>query len=138
MSTRSFNLFLAAGTLGVLVLGAALVIRAHQQNDVPGPDSDATPAPAVVAVRPVPDPREYARRSLASPPQVQPMRLSAEALAIKTWYAYGEPLPVGYKCSGAKGPVYRLSTRDGATVVEPLLVRGVMVRCAGDERSSYR
>lgn len=57
---------------------------------------------------------------------------------IKTWYAYGEKLPEGYKCSAADGPVYRTRIEKGATVIEPLIRGGATVHCGGDERSSHR
>ena len=57
---------------------------------------------------------------------------------LKTWYAYNEKLPDGYKCSAADGPVYRTRIEKGATVIEPLLRGGVIVHCSGDEPSSHR
>ncbi|MEO9228122.1 MAG: hypothetical protein ABI216_04075 [Devosia sp.] len=57
---------------------------------------------------------------------------------LKTWYAYNEKLPDGYKCSAADGPVYRTRIDKGATVIEPLVRGGVIVHCGGDERSSHR
>ena len=57
---------------------------------------------------------------------------------LKTWYAYGEKLPEGYKCSAADGPVYRTRIEKRATVIEPLVRGGIMVHCGGDERSSHR
>lgn len=56
----------------------------------------------------------------------------------KTWYAYGEKLPDGYKCSAADGLVYRTRVENGATAIEPLIRDGMIVRCGGDERSSHR
>lgn len=56
----------------------------------------------------------------------------------KTWYAYNEKLPDGYKCSAADGPVYRTRIEKGAIVIEPLIRDGVTVHCGGDERSSHR
>ena len=55
---------------------------------------------------------------------------------VKTWYAYGEKLPDGYKCSAVDGPVYRTRVEHGATIVEPLTRDGVMVRCGGERGSS--
>ena len=57
---------------------------------------------------------------------------------LKNWYAYDENLPDGYKCAAADGPVYRTRVEKGATVIEPLVRGGVIVRCGGDERSSHR
>lgn len=56
----------------------------------------------------------------------------------KAFYAWDEKLPFGYKCSAANGLVYRTRVEGGATVIEPLTREGVLVRCGGDERSSYR
>lgn len=56
----------------------------------------------------------------------------------QSWYPYGQKLPDGYKCSAADGPVYRTRTEKGATVIEPLIRGGVIVRCGGDQRSSHR
>lgn len=64
--------------------------------------------------------------------------LANSATDERTWYAYNEKLPHGYKCSAADGPVYRTRTEKGAAVIEPLVRRGTIVRCGGDERSSYR
>jgi hypothetical protein len=58
---------------------------------------------------------------------------------VKHWYAYNEPLPAGYKCSGADGLVYRaVPSADGAKVLEPLMADGEIVRCGGDMNSSHR
>ena len=57
---------------------------------------------------------------------------------LKTWYAYNEKLPAGYKCSAADGLVYRTRIEKGATVIEPLVRDGVIVHCGGDETSSHR
>lgn len=60
-------------------------------------------------------------------------------VSARVWYAYGEPLPVGYKCSSAGGPVYRtFHLADGSVAVDPLIRDGQVVRCGGDERSSLR
>ena len=62
-----------------------------------------------------------------------------QATSVKRWYAYNEPLPAGYKCSGADGLVYRTTrSPDGAKVLEPLMVGGAIVRCGGDWSSSHR
>lgn len=57
--------------------------------------------------------------------------------AEKTWYAYGEELPDGYKCAAADGPVYRTRIESGVTVIEPLVRGGIIVRCGGDDRSIH-
>jgi hypothetical protein len=58
---------------------------------------------------------------------------------VKRWYAYNEPLPAGYKCSGADGMVYRaVPSADGAKVLEPLMAGMEIARCGGDSRSSHR
>ena len=54
------------------------------------------------------------------------------------FYAWNEKLPEGYKCSAANGLVYRTRLEGGATVIEPLRRDGFLVRCGGDENSSYR
>lgn len=59
-------------------------------------------------------------------------------LGLRTYYAYGDPLPEGYRCSGAGGMVYRTHEKNGSTVIDPLVFAGVQVRCGGDDRSSYR
>jgi hypothetical protein len=57
---------------------------------------------------------------------------------VKRWSAYNEPLPAGYKCSGADGLVYRAaSSADGSKVLESLMAGGEIARCGGDMRSSH-
>lgn len=79
-------------------------------------------------------------RSLAGPPpiDVESLRRPIELAGFKTFYAYDEPLPEGYKCSGAGGSVYRTRSEGGAVVLDPLYVGGQLVRCGGDESSSIR
>jgi len=114
--------FLVLGVPALLAMVGLIVWRARSANDVqplPAPVSHVQPRPRY---RPITS--ADLRRSRPS--------------SFKTYYAYGEPLPAGYKCSGAGGPVYRVVERAGVSVVDTLTVAGVMVRCGGDERSSYR
>jgi hypothetical protein len=79
-----------------------------------------------------------AQWSRENPSTRLPQALPAAA-PVKRWYAYNEPLPAGYKCSGADGLVYRTTpAADGAKVLEPLMVGGAIVRCGGDWSSSHR
>ena len=80
------------------------------------------------------------RHAPASTPAVSPASVRPVPVVPlpKLWYAYDETLPSGYRCSGANGTVYRAREEKGATVVEPLVRSGQLVRCGGDARSSYR
>jgi hypothetical protein len=69
---------------------------------------------------------------------VASLRRPVDLPGFKTHYVYGEALPAGYKCSGAGGSVYRVSTHNEVTEFEVLKLGGVVVSCNGDVRSSIR
>ncbi|WP_139350463.1 cytochrome c-type biogenesis protein CcmH [Rhodanobacter sp. B04] len=109
---KGINAFLWLGTPVLFLLVGALVWIAHQAND------PVSPRPVIYT---------GSHRSSLS------YRLPGDV-----YYRYGQPLPTGYKCSGADGVLYRTSDQGGSTVIVPLVVGGVHVRCSGDAQSSHR
>ena len=68
-----------------------------------------------------------------------PLPGPAAPRGVSNWYAHNEPLPTGYKCSGADGIVYRMmKSADGSLRLEPLMAGNDVVRCGGDWQSSHR
>lgn len=124
---RRLDGFLVLGVPALLAMVALIVWKSHRANDV---------QPSAVSV--VSDVPRQAPRPEYRPITVADLRRPRATTLSKTYYAYGDPLPAGYKCAGAGGPVYRVVDQAGVAVVLPLMVGGVMVRCAGDERSFIR
>jgi len=127
---RRLDGFLVLGVPALLAMVALIVWKSHRANDVLPSASLALDDVPHVASRPA-DVRYR-------PITVADLRSRRDSFLPKTYYAYGEPLPAGYRCSGAGGMVYRTYEKNGSTVVDPLMAAGVQVRCGGDERSSYR
>jgi hypothetical protein len=125
---KRLDSFLVLGVPALLVMIALIVWKARSANDASSPSlisrdvAQAVRHPTVVRYRPL---------TAADLRRVRPS-------PFKTYYAYGEPLPPDYKCAGVGGPVYRILDKAGVSVIDTLTVAGVMVRCGGDERSSYR
>jgi len=83
----------------------------------------------------------FTHRTSVDQPAVSPPPVSAQQSVQVSrrpvpFYAYGEPLPVGYVCSAADGLIYRQHVVDGADSIDLLYQNGQPVRCAGDRRSS--
>jgi hypothetical protein len=64
-------------------------------------------------------------------------KVRVEAVESPYFYRYGEPLPPGYRCSGADGLVYRTRSINGSTAVEVLSVDGHQVHCGGTRVSFH-
>jgi hypothetical protein len=117
----------AAGSLVLLGLVAFTVYRSYRINHASLDGVLVSDLPVAV------------QSSAFQPITTADLRRSCPVCSsFKTYYAYGEPLPAGYRCSAAGGMVYRTLQEHGTMKIDPLVVGGVAVRCGGDWRSSNR
>jgi hypothetical protein len=143
------NGFLVVGTIVLAGFVGLLVFLSYRAN---------RSIPAIASVSASPDSHAYrpylatmygnppgwhcSQSALPGFPDVQKRVCDAvradPILVPKTFYAYGEALPLGYKCSGADGLVYRTANENGSVVVEPLRAGSSLVRCGGTVSSSHR